>query len=231
MRQAMKILCANRNRIILFLVCVFLLGSSGLIACTRPVPAPPPTPSPTPPPSTTPSPTPAPAPTPGPTSTPPLTEEWSADGIIKVREYHGSNNYGDYTIHWRSDEQYIYVGMTAKTDGWVAMALQPGSRMKDADMVFGFVSNGETAVFDLFSTGDFGPHPPDTELGGTNDILEFAGSEQTGFTTIEFKRKLISGDRYDNPLSKGTNKIIWSYGPVDDLSHKHTDRGYGVINL
>lgn len=139
--------------------------------------------------------------------------------------------YGDYEIHWRSDDQYVYMGIKAKTSGFVAMAVQPGSRMKDADMVFGFVKNGETTVYDLFSTGDFGPHPPDTELGGTNDILEFAGSEQGGFTTIEFKRKLVTGDKYDNPLSKGANKIIWSYGSTDELNRKHTNRGYGEINL
>ena len=62
-----------------------------------------------------------------PMPTPQLEEEWSSDGTIKVREYHGSDNYGDYTIHWRSDEQYVYIGMNAKTTGWIAMAVQPGS--------------------------------------------------------------------------------------------------------
>jgi len=166
-----------------------------------------------------------------PTPTPPLTEEWSADGIIKVREYHGSNNYGDYTIHWRSDEQYIYIGMTAKTDGWVAMALQPGSRMKDADMVFGFVKDGSVEVQDLYSTSDFGPHPPDSELGGTDDILAFGGREEGGFTTIEFKRALTATDKYDISIQKGVNRIIWAYGSSDSLAIKHSTRGYGEINL
>ena len=180
-----------------------------LFGCTEETPSPPQTPMPT----------------------PLLTEEWSADGIIKVREYHGSNNYGDYTIHWRSDEQYIYVGMTAKTDGWVAMALQPGSRMKDADMVFGFVKDGSVEVQDLYSTGDFGPHPPDSELGGTDDILTFGGREEGGFTTIEFKRLLTTTDKYDISIQKGVNKIIWAYGSSDSLTAKHSTRGYGEINL
>jgi len=166
-----------------------------------------------------------------PTPTPPLTEEWSPDGIIKAREYYGSNSYGDYTIHWRSDEQYIYIGMTAKTDGWVAMALQPGSRMKDADMVFGFVKDGSVEVQDLYSTGDFGPHPPDSELGGTDDILTFGGREEGGFTTIEFKRLLTTTDKYDISIQKGVNKIIWAYGSSDSLTAKHSTRGYGEINL
>ena len=111
------------------------------------------------------------------------------------------------------------------------MAVQPGSQMKDADMVFGFVKDGETTVYDLFSTGSFGPHPPDTELGGTHDILEYGGKEEGGFTTIEFKRALDTGDEYDNPLFPGMNKIIWSYGSSDSLAIKHSTRGYGEINL
>jgi len=163
--------------------------------------------------------------------TPPLVEEWLADGIIKAREYHGSNVYGDYEIYWRSDEQYVYIGVRAKTNGWVSMAVQPGSRMKDADMVFGFVTDGEATVLDLFSTGDFGPHPPDTELGGTDDILEFGGKEEGRLTTIEFKRSLDTGDDYDIPLSQGVNQIIWAYGSGDKLTQKHTNRGYGEIKL
>ena len=98
-------------------------------------------------------------------------------------------------------------------------------------MVLGFVSDGETTVFDLFSTGDFGPHSLDTELGGTDDILEFGGSEDNGFTTIEFKRLLDTGDSFDLPLSTGTHQIIWSYGTTDTVSQKHAVRGYGEIQL
>jgi len=190
-----------------------------------------PTPAPSPSPLPTPSLTPTPSPSPIPTPTPPSEEEWSPDGIIKVREYFESNNYGEYTIHWRSDEQYIYVGMTARTSGWVAMAFQPGSKMKDADMIFGFVKDGQAEVQDLYSTGAFGPHPPDTELGGTDDILVFGGKEEGGFTTIEFKRLLNTGDEFDISISKGVNKIIWAYGSNDSLSMKHSTRGYGEINL
>jgi hypothetical protein len=121
--------------------------------------------------------------------------------------------------------------MKAKTSGWVAMAVQPGSRMLNADMVFGFVEEGEVTVYDLFSTGSTGPHPPDTELGGSNDILDFAGSEADGYTTIEFKRALITGDEYDNELSQGANQILWSYGASDNFALRHINRGYGEINL
>jgi hypothetical protein len=121
--------------------------------------------------------------------------------------------------------------MKAKTSGWVAMALQPGSKMKDADMVFAFVEDGKTVIFDLFNTGRFGPHPLDSELGGSEDIAEFGGREENGFTTIEFKRKLNTGDKYDHPFANGINKIIWAWDSNDTFSLKHSKRGYGEIDI
>jgi hypothetical protein len=159
------------------------------------------------------------------------TAKWLADGIIEVDEYLGEMAYGNFEIHWHSDEQYIYIGIRAKTNGWVSVALQPGSRMKDADMILGLVKNGETTVLDLFSKGDFGPHLPDDELGGANNILEFRGSEDDEITIIEFKRARNTGDDYDVAVSSGENKIIWAYSSSDDIMQKHTKRGYGEITI
>jgi len=160
-----------------------------------------------------------------------LAEEWKADGLFGDSEYRGEMKYGDYEIRWASDDNYLYVGISAKTTGWIAVGIEPSSKMKDADMVFGFVEDGETTISDAFSTGAYGPHSPDTELGGTDDILEFSGKEEGGFTTIEFKRELNTGDKYDKEFSNGANRIIWAYGSTDKLTAKHTRRGYGEIML
>jgi len=80
-------------------------------------------------------------------------------------------------------------------------------------------------------SGDFGPHPPDTQLGGTDDILASAGKFDNGYTTIEFKRKLDTGDKFDKPLSKGVNKIIWAYSGEPVFTVKHTMHGPGEIEL
>jgi len=60
--------------------------------------------------------------------------------------------------------------------------------------------------------------PPDQQLGGTNDLIETGGSEASGFTIIELKRKLNTGDKYDKSFTKGQNiNIIWGVGPSDSL--------------
>jgi hypothetical protein len=121
--------------------------------------------------------------------------------------------------------------MKAKTPGFVAVGIQPGTTMLDADIILGYVLNGQAQVFDMYSTGAFGPHPQDTELGGTDDVLSPAGTEDGQYTVIEFKRALYTGDKYDNALVKGANKIIWAYGPNKDKNLKHTARGYGQIEV
>lgn len=224
----MKVLLVSTIAILILLLAVLS------VSCAQQAPAPSPAPAPAPPPPTPPpaQPTPsAPSPQPPPPPPPAPSGKWAADGVISAAEYTRSKTFGDYELRWASDDKYIYIAMKAKTSGWVAVAVQPGSRMRDADMVFGFVKDGKATVFDLFSTGDYGPHPLDTELGGTSDILEFGGKEEGGYTIIEFKRALDTGDRYDKPLAKGINKIIWAYGSDDSLTLKHMNRGYGEIEL
>jgi len=103
--------------------------------------------------------------------------------------------------------------------------------MKDSDMILGYVKDGKVEIFDQYSTGDFGPHPSDEQLGGTNDIVEFGGKEEDGYTVIEFKRLLNTEDEFDLELKSGKNKIIWAYSNQDDIKARHTARGYGEIEI
>lgn len=169
---------------------------------------------------------------PGPDQTlPEPSDRWSPDGIIGDNEYLGEMRYGDYEIYWMTDRQNAYFGIKAKTKGWVAIGFNPSSRMKDADIIFGLVRDGQATVSDQYSTGTYGPHAPDIELGGSDDITEFSGREEGEFTIIEFTRALVTGDAYDNELPRGPIKIIWSYGSIDDIGQKHIARGSGEIQL
>lgn len=156
---------------------------------------------------------------------------WKADGIISPGEYPSSKTYGDYQMAWSTDETYIYVGLKAKTSGWVAIGFGAGPMMKNADIIQGYAADGKAEVLDLFSTGEFGPHPADTQLGGTGDIIESTVKSDGGFTTVEFRRKLDTGDKYDKALVKGVNKIIWAFGSEPKSTLKHIVRGTGEIEI
>lgn len=155
---------------------------------------------------------------------------FQADGIISQGEYTYQQVYGNYELNWSNDADSIYIGMKAKTTGFVALGIQPGFGMQNADIIFGIVKDGQAEVYDMFSIGVWGPHPQDTELGGTSDITEFGGAETDGYTIIEFKRALNTNDAsYDTPLTKGINAVIWSFGSSDNLSIQHSTKGYGEV--
>lgn len=164
----------------------------------------------------------------------PPTSIWKADGIITQNEYRNNKEFGNgrFTLYWSNDEEFLYMAIRGQTSGWVSIGFEPTQAMRDADMIFGWVSGGTATVLDQYSTGDFGPHPSDDQLGGRNDLIETNGSEASGFTIIEFKRKLNTGDRYDKAFAKGQNiAIIWGLGSSDSSNSPHTTRGSGTIKL
>ncbi len=156
------------------------------------------------------------------------------DGFINTEEYEFSASFdgGNFILHWKVVNDTILLAMEGRTDGWVAVGIEPSDKMKDADMIFGWVSDsGAASILDCFSTGTFGPHPPDTEIGGTSDILCYGGKESGGKTVIEFKRLLTTGDTKDQNIpASGEITIIWATGPNDDFESKHDNRGYGKLD-
>ena len=121
--------------------------------------------------------------------------------------------------------------MRAETEGWVAVAFGAGKRMNNGDMILGYVAEGAAAVSDEFNTREFGPHQPDVEPGGADDIPLHGGVETDGFTTVEFKRALDTGDSRDAVLAPGANAILWAYGLGDSPARNHSGKGYGDIEL
>ena len=114
----------------------------------------------------------------------------------------------------------------------MSIGFEPTQGMKDADMIMGWVSGGEATVLDLYSTGIYGPHPADEDLGGKNDILEFGGFESDNRTVIEFKRKMDTSDQFDKPFKPGqTVNIIWSMSSSDALAVRHDVRGISKLAL
>ncbi|MDK2383876.1 MAG: DOMON domain-containing protein, partial [Candidatus Korarchaeota archaeon] len=65
------------------------------------------------------------------------------------------------------------------------------------------------------------------------DILSYGGSEKDGVTTIEFKRKLSTGDKYDKDLKPGsTIKFIFAMADEDIFTKKHNvAKGSGELSL
>jgi hypothetical protein len=156
------------------------------------------------------------------------------DGVIHPEEYAGSSAFQDgiFTVYWHDFGDILYLGITGKTSGWIAIGIDPEQMMLGADMIFGWVDSSGTTCMDMYSTGGTGPHPPDVDLGGTSDIIAYAGTEVNDVTTLEFSRPLVSADQYDKNIQTDMEThIIWAIGGADSMDARHTDRGSGVINI
>jgi hypothetical protein len=159
----------------------------------------------------------------------------AVDGRIGPNEYGGQAAFDDggFVLHWRIEGDTFYLAMEANTEGWVSIGIEPEARMQGADMLFGWVNeDGTVDAADCYATDDWGEHPPDTELGGTHDILEVSGSESSGLTVIELARPLETGDSYDRDIpTQGTMRVIWGYGSRDGYLGKHLAAGLATIDL
>jgi hypothetical protein len=156
---------------------------------------------------------------------------WKADDVITEGEYDYVKTFDNYELYWETDADYIYIGIKANTTGWVAIGFNPTSKMENADIILGFVANGELFIYDLFSLGERGPHMLDTELGGVTNITEASGQEIEGITIVEFKKQRITDDDNDHDLTTGVHTIIWAFGSEDDRESYHSKRGSSSITI
>jgi hypothetical protein len=155
------------------------------------------------------------------------------DGIISENEYDSSAEFhgGDYKLYWSVVGDEIHFGIICKTTGWVALGIEPETGKIGADMIIGWVTDaGQVEIFDAYSKSE-SFHPEDTDLGGTFDISDYAGTQSSTLTIIEFKRPLSTGDQYDKTIpANGTLKIIWAFGSSDSFFKKHKAAGFGTIS-
>ena len=171
------------------------------------------------------------------------TEEWKADGIIGDGEYSRSvllqaparQGYsgGDLAVSWKNDKEHLYLALNGSTDAWLSIGFDPLEWMKNADIILASVQGGKAVVLDEYCTGNYGPHIEDTMLGGSDDILEAGGSKSAGRTIIELKRRLDTGDRFDEAFSPGgAVSMIWALSSNPDISLKHNIAyGEGILSL
>jgi len=151
-------------------------------------------------------------------------DKWVPDGIIKGEEYsHTITLVKDrLVLHYKIDSTYIYFGIEVKSLGWSAIGFEPDKGMKNADIILIFIENDSLKVLDSYSTGIYGPHRSDKELGGQDNILDVGGRvDSTGYV-VEFKRMLNSKDKFDKPLIKGKElTLIYAMAKSHNIKKKH----------
>ncbi len=154
------------------------------------------------------------------------------DGTVDMDEYmHAtSDSTTGITVSWTNTEDTIYVALESPGTGYVAIGFDPDTAMSGANFIFGYVTSMGTSARDEYGTSLFG-HGADTANGGTDDIIEYAGTETDG-TTFEFSIPLDSGDSMDKALTPGSSyKCLLAYSNSDNFTTKHSKRGSVTLSL
>ncbi len=137
------------------------------------------------------------------------------------------------TLQWKVEGRRLNVIVRAKTTGWVAVGFDATRKMKDANIIIGYVKGDS-----VFFRDDFGAapvaHRPDTSAGGNDDIADKSGTQANGYTELRFTIPLDSGGRRDRVLTKGKQyNVILAHGPAnaDDFGKRHAARTTVKIKL
>ncbi|MHA2249793.1 MAG: DOMON domain-containing protein [Candidatus Kariarchaeaceae archaeon] len=156
------------------------------------------------------------------------------DGIISENEYLMEINQSmiggapsHITIYWEYNDENLTVALVSPGAGWVALGI--GTDMTGANMILGGYNGTNSYCYDLIGTS-FTTHDEDVNQGGSNDILDFAATEDTQ-TILEFIIPLDSGDTNDTLLEEDTTySMFFSYHATQDnqniASSYHGFNGY-----
>jgi hypothetical protein len=153
------------------------------------------------------------------------------DGVIVEGEYSETIVFDGIELHCFNDDEFVYIGLRSAGSGWVALGVSPVNIHSGANFLFGSVVGKDVWVSDEYGSGQY-EHSMDISLGGTSDIVEYAGTELLN-TVIELKIPLNSGDYYDVDLEVGnTYSIIVAYHESeDDFQMKHTARFHQSLTI
>eukprot|EP01128_Nolandella_sp_AFSM9_P005220 TRINITY_DN2494_c0_g1_i1.p1 TRINITY_DN2494_c0_g1~~TRINITY_DN2494_c0_g1_i1.p1 ORF type:complete len:536 (+),score=103.08 TRINITY_DN2494_c0_g1_i1:62-1669(+) len=137
------------------------------------------------------------------------------------------------TAAWTIEGDVVHVGVFHTGTAWLGFGISPQGGMINGDFMIGSVGvSGKSQVTDSFAT-DFVPPSDDVNLGGEDNLFNTVYDVANGCTTLTFSRKLVTGDKYDNPIVPGRTNFIWAHGApgVQVLSYHGSFRGSGCVDF
>ncbi len=154
------------------------------------------------------------------------------DGVVFSGEYAHRTDADGFEVHWSNDINYLRVGLVSPGTGYVAIGFDPDHRMRGANFIIAAVEDGRLMIRDDYGDGSV-RHTADTLLGGTDDIIEAAGRERDGWTTVEFVIPLATRDEYDKTLVPGGvyHILVAYHNTSDSFAARHSQRGSGTMRL
>lgn len=152
--------------------------------------------------------------------------------------YSYSNPRGPFKMSWgfsgTGSQEVIEIEFTLPAEAWGGIGLGCTTSRK-CDMVVGSAcAAGGVFVNDYWEEkGSVEPHT-DVSLGGSDDIELISGKCVNYQSTIRFRRKLNTGDRWDAILKKGSTPLIYSWCEppwCTDIHSPHEIGAWEITNV
>jgi len=152
----------------------------------------------------------------GSTSGPPIYNGGNLPSTVNPANYPFNFTQGAYSVYYKLiNNDTIEVGVVLQGVGWVAFGPSATGGMLMSDIVFAYYDANGPHAEDRFITSRSPGCPGvclDTDLGGTNDVLVFNGSQANGVTQLLWRKLLVTGDTIaDVNFVLGTNMAV-AYG-------------------
>lgn len=135
------------------------------------------------------------------------------------------------TFQWSLDGEEIEVILSAQTEGWVAVGFNPTQMMQGANIIIGYVDDGEAVLRDDYGSW-LTSHSPDESNGGGTHVTLVEGEEKNGRTTLRFILPLDSGEDFEGSILPGEdNTVILAQGNKDDFQAMHRGKDSIIVRF
>ncbi|MCA9835934.1 MAG: hypothetical protein KC422_03430 [Trueperaceae bacterium] len=150
----------------------------------------------------------------------------SVDGVINDGEYDSSYTHEDSgsVISWTIAGDTIYIGLSTENDGWVGLGLlqEKVEKKQGADQYLFVMDGGSLTALDMTQVDPKDSPAMDDEQGGSQSILESAATLDGEVWTVEFSRKLDTGEATDMLITPGeTFTLLLAKGKEMDKEEEH----------
>ncbi|XP_077972848.1 DBH-like monooxygenase protein 2 homolog [Styela clava] len=135
-----------------------------------------------------------------------FTVVWGGNGTSsKEITYDGSKDLSaGINVMWKVEEKSIVLKLKYRATGWVGIGFSKSKHpqsMADSDIIIGWVTMDNAFVLDAYSKEN---GVPDVDEKSEVDLI--SGKEESGYTTIVFRRPIVAMNDDDVTIEVGQKK-------------------------
>lgn len=150
----------------------------------------------------------------------------AVDGKIATGEYPNTYKHeaSSMQLAWRITGDTLQLAIQATGDGWVGVGFlaEKAKGKQGADQYVFTTEGGKAVALDLFQSVVFGRPVLDEDEGGKNSIMQSAVVRDGKNWTVEFTRKLRTGEKTDMEITPGKKfSLLLALGAAENWKQPH----------